>query len=356
MRIPDIQISGLGVYLPETMSVQDALAQGLYRPDDPDDVERQGWTGTAVAGDVPAPDMALRAAQEALKQWGREADALDLLVYTDVWHQGPDGWQPQLYLQNHLNGGDMLAIELRHGCNGVFSSLEMAASYLLSDPARTAAMVVASDNFGTPLIDRWHSGPDFIAGDGAAAIVVTKGPGYARLLSVTSTAIPQAEEMHRCGEAMFPPGATLGNHVSFKQRLESYRDKVFAEGIGVDFGVTLYEKSKECVDRALAEADMVIGDVDRVIITNCSKEESDAQFLGVLDLPLSMTTWEFTRTIGHLGAADHLVSLDHLLKTEQVSRGDRVLVVGLAPGVTYSCAVLEILDPPGVPRATEVPR
>ncbi|RVX38738.1 3-oxoacyl-[acyl-carrier-protein] synthase-3/clorobiocin biosynthesis protein CloN2 [Nonomuraea polychroma] len=354
MRIPDIYVSGLGIYLPETVSVQDAIDQGLYRPDDPEDVERQGWTGTAVAGDISAPDMALRASQEALKQWGREADALDLLVYTDVWHQGPDGWQPQLYLQNHLNVGDLLAIELRHGCNGVFSSLEMAASYLMSDQSRQAALIVASDNFGTPLIDRWHSGPDFIAGDGAAAAVITREPGYAQLLSVTSTAIPQAEEMHRCGEAMFPPGATLGNHVSFKQRLEAYRNKVFTEGVGMDFGITLYEKSKECVDRALAEAGIGLGDVDRVIMTNCSREESEAQFLGVLELPLSMTTWEFTRTIGHLGAGDHLISLDHLFKTQQLAPGDRVLVVGLAPGVTYSCAVFKVLDTPYGSRATEV--
>ena len=84
---------------------------------------------------------------------------------------------------------------------------------------------------------------------------------------------------------------------------------------------------------------------------NCSLWKFNVALLwGVLGLPLSASTWDYGRTIGHLGAADHTISLGHLLETGQVGPGDHVLMVGTAPGITYSCAVLEILGP--LPDAT----
>lgn len=347
MRTTDIHLSGLGVYLPEIVSIDSAVEQGLYSVAS---VQRHGWTGCAVAGDVSAPEMAVRACRQALERCGRDPHDLDLLIYADCWHQGPDGWQPQAYVQHYLVGGELLAIELRHGCNGTFSALEMAAAYLQADPEHTAALVVASDNFGTPLVDRWNPSPGFVAGDGAAALVVTKEPGFARLLSVNSITVPEVEEIHRAGEPMFPPGATTGRLVDFSARAEAFRARLFESGAGMEAAAQFQVKTRGCVDRTLAEAGISLADVKRVVITNSSKDEAEVEFMGVLGLPLSASTWDYGRTIGHLGAADHTISLGHLLETGQVGPGDHVLMVGTAPGITYSCAVLEILGP--LPDAT----
>jgi 3-oxoacyl-[acyl-carrier-protein] synthase-3 len=179
VRPPDVFIKGLGVFLPDTVSVEQAVAEGRYPAED---VELHELAGAAIAGDTPAPEMALWAAQQAFKRCGHPPDDIDLLLYTDSWHQGPDGWHPQYYLQRHLVGGQPLAVELRHGCNGMFSALELAASYLRV-PGKRAALVVATDNFGTPLFDRWRSGPGYIAGDAASAVVLTTEPVFAQVLS-----------------------------------------------------------------------------------------------------------------------------------------------------------------------------
>jgi 3-oxoacyl-[acyl-carrier-protein] synthase-3 len=339
MRVQDVYVNGIGVFLPEPVSIESAVRQGFYPAED---AERYGWTGCAIAGDISAPEMALRAARDAIEHSGRDPHSLDLLVYTDCWHQGPDGWQPQAYLQHHLVGGDLLAIELRHGCNGTFSALEIAASYLAADPGREAALVVASDNFGTPLLDRWNPGPGFVAADAAAALVISKRPGFARLLSVGSITIPDVEEIHRCGEPLFPPGATTGRVVDFTARLEAFRTKLFADGTGMEAAAMFHEKTQECVQRTLAEAGIELDDVKKVIITNSSQDEAEVEFMGVLGLPLSMSTWDYGRTIGHMGAGDHTISLRHLLQSGQIGPGDHVLMIGTAPGLTYSCAVLEI--------------
>nr|AFV71337.1 PyrK3 [Streptomyces rugosporus] len=346
MRTPGIYLSGVGAYLPESVSVQEALARGLCSPDTAAALEEQGWTGTSIAGDVPAPEMALHAGREAVAQWGGDPADLDLLLYADVWHQGPDGWVPQLYLQHHLTGGNPLAMEVRQGCTSVIGALNLAAGYLMGKGAggSRSALVVSADNFGTPMVDRWGAGRDWNSGDGAAAGVLSTEPGFAELLAINATAIPQAEEMHRCGEPMFPPTVTLGRTLDFGARMEAYHRKLFAEGVAEDFTLTLYQRSKACVENTLEEAGVPLDKVRHIIINNCSRQDTDVQFLGMFRLPLAKTTWEFGRTIGHVGAADHLLSLHHLLTNGKLAPGDHVLVVGMAPGITYGCAVLTVHD------------
>lgn len=194
MRVSDLFISGLGTYLPETVSVEQAVAQGLY----PElEAELHELEGAAVAGDTPAPEMALYAAQHAFKRCGRRPTDLDLLLYVATWHQGPEGWLPHSYLQRHLTGGDLTASEIHLGCNGMFSALELAVGHLRAEPGRRAALLVAADNYGTPMTDRWRMGPGYICGDAASALVLTKDEGFAQLLAVRSATVPEAEELHR---------------------------------------------------------------------------------------------------------------------------------------------------------------
>jgi 3-oxoacyl-[acyl-carrier-protein] synthase-3/clorobiocin biosynthesis protein CloN2 len=342
VRLTDIFLSGLGVFLPETVSIESAVEKGLYAVAE---VKQHEWTGLAVAGDIPAPEMALRAARQAFDRCGLDPETTDLLLYTDCWHQGPDGWQPQFYLQHYLVGGDLVAVELRNGCNAVFSALELAASYLTAGD-RDVALIVAGDNFGTPLVDRWNPGPAFIAGDAAAALIVTRRPGFVKVLAVNSTTITAAEEIHRCGEPMFPPSATVGRPVDFTARAEAFRKKQVAEGTGMALATEFHRKPSECVEKTLQEAGIDMGEITRVVITNTSKEEAEVQFMAVLGLPLAKSTWAYGSTVGHLASADHIVSLDHLVTTGQLAPGDHVLMIGAAPGITYSCAVIEILDIP----------
>jgi 3-oxoacyl-[acyl-carrier-protein] synthase-3/clorobiocin biosynthesis protein CloN2 len=343
VRVTDTFLSGIGVFLPETVSVAQAVQQGLYPAED---VERFGWTGSAIAGDIPAPEMALRACRQALERSGRDPLSMDLLLYCDCWHQGPDGWQPQTYLQHHLVGGDLLAAEVRQGCNGMLASLQLAASYLSADPEREAALLVSSDNFGTPLLDRWNPGPGFIASDAAAAMVLTREPGFAQLLSINTTTIAEVEEIHRCGEPLFPPGATVGRVVDFTARLEAFQKKQREEGAGTEIAMKFHTNTQGCVKKTLAEAGVELNDIAKVVITNSAKEQAEVQFMGVLGLPLEKSSWDYGRTVGHMGASDHTVSLNHLFSTGQFKPGDYILLIGLAPGITYSCAVFQALETP----------
>jgi 3-oxoacyl-[acyl-carrier-protein] synthase-3/clorobiocin biosynthesis protein CloN2 len=336
-------ISGIGVYLPDTVSIEKAVADGHYPADQ---VELHGLTGAAVAGDTPAPEMALQAATQALTRAAHAPTDLDLLLYADSWHQGPDGWQPQYYLQHHLTGGTPLAVELRHGCNGMFTALELAASYLAAQPDRHTALLVAADNFGTPLIDRWQGGPGYVMGDAGSALVLTTRPGFARLLAVGAAAIPEAEELHRAGEAIFPPGPTVCKPLDFTTRSEEFRRAALHDGSGTAVLMDIQRQTLLAVNRTLAEADIDMSDLTRIAYMNYSREIVEQRCTCALGLPLSASAWDWGRSVGHLGASDQVVALDHLLSTRQLGPGDHVLMLGVGPGVTVSCAVVQIIHPP----------
>lgn len=337
MRIADVYIAGVGSVVPPTMTVERAVADGLYPAVE---AEAHGYLGVAIAGDRPAPDMALEAAQAAVERADLEPTELALLLYTNTWHQGPDGWLPQSYLRRHLVGGAVPAMAVHQGCAGMFDALELACCYLRAEPARRSALLVAADNYGTPLIDRWRINPGVIAGDGAVAVALSTERGVARVLSVCTLGVPEGEEIHRRGEPMFPPTVTLGLAQDFTARLRYTR----ANGAdGIHPLTQLPVLMRELVEKAVSEAGIGIEDLAKVAHEAHSGEVIEHRIMASLGLDMEKSTWDFGRRIGHCGASDQFLALEHLITSGEVGPGDHVLLLAQAPGVVLSAAVVEVL-------------
>ncbi|MBU3863222.1 ketoacyl-ACP synthase III family protein [Streptomyces sp. 4503] len=342
MNVTGVYLKSIGAHVPRPVSIATAVEEGRYPAQE---AELHELGGAAVAGDVPAPELALLAARQAFERAGHPPQDVDLLLYASSWHQGPDGWQPQYLLQRRLVGADVLAVEVRQGCNGMFAALELAAGYLGGSDRARHALLVAADNFGTPLIDRWRMGPGYVAGDGASAVLLTTEPSFARLLAVGSISVPEAEQMHRGAEPLFPPGPTLGRRLDFAARNADYKRQAIGDGVGTAALIRIHQQTLTVVERTLAEAGVGIGDITRVAYMNYSREIVEQRCMAALGLAMSRSTWEFGRTVGHLGASDQIISLDHLLEQGGLKPGDHILMLGVGPGVTISCAVVEIVEP-----------
>ncbi|WP_340687840.1 ketoacyl-ACP synthase III family protein [Amycolatopsis coloradensis] len=340
MRVRDVHLSGIGSVVPPVFPVERAVAEGLYPALE---AEAHEFLGVAVAGERPAPDMALEAAQSAVKRALVEPTELSLLLYTNTWHQGPDGWPPQAYLQRHLVGGRVPAMSVRQGCNGMFDALELATCYLRAVPDRESALLVTADNYGTPMIDRWRVSSGMIGGDAAVAVVLTKNPGFARLLSVTSICLPEGEELHRSGEPLFPPTVTTRRPQDFPARYEHYRTNP-PGGVGVLRRIPAV--MLELVETAVSEAGIGIKDVAKVAFETHSREVVEQRVMAPLGLDMTKSTWEFGRRIGHCGAADQFLALEHLLTAGELNPGDHMLLLGQAPGLVLSAAVVQVSEIP----------
>jgi clorobiocin biosynthesis protein CloN2 len=341
MQTRGTYLAGLGVYIPEPQSIDSAVEQGLvtHRL-----AAESGLSGVAVAGDMPPYEMALQAATGALKSSGLSAADIDLLLYTGVWHQGPDGWGPQYYLQRNLLGDDLLAVEVKNGCNGFFSALELAIPFLRVCPDGHGALVAASDNFGTPLINRWeHAGGLAFLGDAATAVVLTRSPGFAEVLCVCSDGFSEMEEAHRSGEPLFPPGVTIGATVHFGNRADKFRDAAIAEGRWMRFLLGHQERNVRSVANALEESGLQASKI-KYVVSHSMPRQSAVSYLKLLGFPFERSPWEFSRTVGHLGASDHVAALNYLLSENRVEPGDHVLFCGFSPGLTYKSAVIRIIE------------
>jgi 3-oxoacyl-[acyl-carrier-protein] synthase III len=339
MRTAGTYIRGIGVYVPETVTVEQAVEQGWYPAED---VETHGLGGAAVAGETPAPEMALRAAQDALKDGGTNPADIDLLLYAAAWHQGPEGWIAHAYLQHYLLGGVPRATEIRQGCNGMFTALEIGASYLRASPERTTAMLVAADNYGTPLLDRWRTNLGFILGDAASAVVLSTEGGFAEVLSVCSITVPEAEEVHRGGEPLFPPGMTVGKELDFGARLFYHiTEQTPVLGVLADAQDTMMTVAEQ----AMAESGITAADLTRAAFMNYSREVVEQRCMAPLGMTIEQSSWGYGRTVGHCGASDHVLALHHLVETGELGAGDHMLWLAMGPGVEFSAAVIRILDP-----------
>ncbi|OJT27219.1 crotonobetainyl-CoA--carnitine CoA-transferase [Archangium sp. Cb G35] len=342
MKTPGVFIGATGVHLPDRVPVEWAVARGHLGEAE---ARRYGITSVTIAGDLPAPEMALRASRQAMHRAGQDPAALSLLLYVSTWFQGPHGWCPQYYVQRHTGAGQATAAEIRQACMGMFSACELAAAHLMAAPEHTAALITAADNYGTPMIDRWRSTPHSPLGDGACALLLTRRTGFARLEAINSVTLPQYEDRHRGSTPLFPPEVTLG---TTQLDLGRAKEQWFST-TSVDpreMAATMNRTLRTVVDKTLQEANLDMSGITRVAFVNWSEERVRERAAVPLGLPMSRLTWEYGRTIGHVGASDQVLSLDHLLVSGELDAGDTLLLLGTGPGANLACMAVRILHRP----------
>jgi 3-oxoacyl-[acyl-carrier-protein] synthase-3 len=345
MRPESLFIAGIGAYIPESISTQQAVEQGLY---DARDREAGGWLGAAVAGDLSGPEMAVLAATQAMDRSGHAPGDIDILIHADTYHQGPDIWPPHHYIQRHTIGCGAPAVEIRQGCTGMLCAMELAACFLDAASGRTAALLTAGDNFGTPQVDRWRydshrsSNRPSIAGDAGTAAVLSVRTGLARLLAIRSASIPQAEEMYRDDDPLFPPDCTVGRQATFGER--AARWAASHPDAARTIGSLLVQRRTSLARETLAESGVAAADIARVTHVFSGNPRYVRDVLTAIGIEPSRGVLEFGRRVGHLGANDPIAALDHLVTTGAVGPGDHVLMMANGVGISLACAVLEVLD------------
>jgi len=333
VQVDSVFFRALGTWLPESVPPP-AL--------DEQSSEAGGLTGALVAGDVAPPELAVRAVRQAFARGGVDPDEISLLLHASVFHQGPDGWLPPSYIARETLGTPVPAIEIRQGCNGLFSGLELAVNHLAADPGRRAALLTSAENFNSPLVDRWTAHPGSYLGDGAVAVVVDRRSGFARLRSLATVSVPELEQLHRGTQPLFPPGATDGRPLDFGARVREFSEL----GLVPD-GQQLLAKARDgLLAQVLSEAGTELADVAWVVSMNNSRPHVAKRLLEPLGLPMSRSGWEFGRGFGHLGASDQFVTLERIVAAGRVAPGDRVLMLGVGPGISIGAAVVEILAVP----------
>lgn len=338
MRVEGVYVRGHAVRLPSSLAVDDAIAGGECTSDL---VARTGVRSVAVSPSESAAELAAGAARRALDRAGSGPGDVDLLLHADTYHQGQDLWPVGSYIQRETLGNGCLAVEIRQMSNGGMAAIELAVAHLGARGGRDALLTTA-DRFCLPGIDRWRTDPGTPYGDGGTALVLSTRGGYARLLSITTHADSTLEGMHRGDE---PFGLAPFQHrmpVDFAAAKQS-----FVSEHGMSFAIARSTQGqRRVVEGALADAGMTLDDARWVVLPHFGRRRLQANYLREYGIDESRTAWDWSRTVGHLGAGDQFAGLDHLVTTGRAGPGDRCVLIGVGAGYSWGCAVLEILERP----------
>ena len=207
-----------------------------------------------------------------------------------------------------------------------------------------SALVTVGDRFNLPYFDRWRADDQLVYGDGAAAAVLSSEGGFARLLSTASRCEPALEPLYRgvngWTEAPFQSGkpVDLGGrkHAWLEQHEGGYDDAIAM--INKNFGQTLQQ--------ALDDADTELPATDWFVHATMSRSIADWGFYGALGLDRSRTSYEWGLDFGHVGGADQLLGLNHLIERAGPQVGDKIVTASAGIGFMWTVAIIEILEQP----------
>jgi 3-oxoacyl-[acyl-carrier-protein] synthase-3 len=339
VRFDDMYIRATGVRLPAFLPVADAVAAGDFP------------RGQAVAADMasvswsPAEspaEMAVAAARTALERTDSGPQDVRLILHAASYHQGHEMWAVASYLQRETLRNTCPAIEVRQMSNGGMAALELATAYLTSPGRRGDALLTTADRFCPPGMDRWRADPGTPFADGGTALVLSRRGGVARLRSLALLADSELEELHRGDTAFSAVPFADGRPLDFEEPA-----RAFVKKYGMGFTVTRAHAGQQTViKQALADADMELAEADHVLLPHFGKRRLQAIFYRPFGIDPGRTTWEWSRTVGHLGAGDQFAGLDRLLVSGRARPGDRVVLLGVGAGYSWGCAVVEILRQP----------
>ncbi|GHE29330.1 ketoacyl-ACP synthase III family protein [Streptomyces capitiformicae] len=342
MRWNDIWIAGTGACLPDRVTVERAIRDGHYAQEDAD---RTQYAGIAVADEgQSAPDLAVAAARTALRRSGSRPEDIGALLHAVVLHSGLDIWNAAAYIQQKVLTPQCLPTELRGGCNGLVA-LEWACSHLNSHRDQSAVMVTTADRFQpAAVIDRWRADSAVVFADGGTSLVLSRDKGFARILSLTTNALPQLELMHRGDTPMAPAALSDAYPVDLAGRIRSF----FGGGpMSVDeFWHRQETLVRTTVEQATAEADVDMRKVDHLVLPFIGIDVIQRLFIDAFGLDAARTVWDFARQTGHLGAGDPFAGLNHLVESGRLAPGNRVLLVSQGVGIIMTAMVLEVTEDP----------
>ncbi|MEV0680141.1 ketoacyl-ACP synthase III family protein [Actinosynnema sp. NPDC050436] len=340
MRHNDVHVVGLGVELGQLVPSRVALADGRFSADD---AAKTGQVSVSCS-DRTATELAAAAGRKAVQEArgaGIDIDSrLALHLHASVCAPGIEVWSASCHVLGRLTGpGPLMSLHLNAVSNGCLAALELAAQVMAGADADACALVTTADSFTEPEFPRWSTERGMVFGDGATAAVLARRPGIAALLSTASFTDPTMEGLHRGNEQVVGGGRPHLTPIDLRGRSRAHLAQV---GGPATVSARHLDVLAGVIGRALDDAEVKADDLARVVLPFFGRQFIEREYLEPFGFRSRDTLLDLGLTVGHLGAGDQLVGLDHLRARGEVGPGDLVLLIGVGAGFTWTTAVVRI--------------
>src|SRR5437016_6094417 len=316
------QVTGCGAYLPERVVTNHELAGRL---DTSDEWIRQrtgiGERRVAAAGELTS-DLAVRAADRALRSAGMSGSDLDLLVLATAT---PDNTFPATAakVQARLGMSRGAAFDVQAVCAGFIFALAVADNAVRLGQARTA-LVVGAETFSR-ILDWEDRSTCVLFGDGAGAVVLQAIPAAA-----SGGRFILSNHLHSDGrqyDILYVDGGP-----------SSTRDTGFVRMEGREVFRQAVHRLSAVVDEALAVNGLTATDIDWLVPHQANSRIIDGmgRKLGLPEDKIVVTIERHANT----SAASIPLALETAVADGRIKPGHLVLMEALGGGLSWGASLV----------------
>ena len=324
------RVIGTGSYLPDRVISNHEVAASLGVTADHIErltgIQERRWAADHEA----ASDLAVKAAEQALKSAGCPATAIDAIIVSTT---SPDRSFPSTacYVQRSLGAKGVGAFDISASCSGFLYGLSMADAMIGSRQIQTC-LVVASEvksRFLNP------ADPDtaILFGDGAGAVVLrgeeAQSPQSSGILAVRLHADGSRHDLLRvpAGGSRRPTSpATVseGKHVLEMQGAPLFRVAI--------------RRIEQGVRDILKEFGVRLEEIQQVVV-----HQANGRILAQLATRLGLPSAKLSSVIdryGNTSSASVPIALDAAVRGGKIASGDLVLIGSFGGGLTWATALV----------------
>jgi 3-oxoacyl-[acyl-carrier-protein] synthase-3 len=342
MHYEDIYLTGLGAELGQQVGTPWMVRRGALTVAD----ARRTRQRSVCVATASGPELAAAAARKAVHSHQRVTGmcpAIRVHLHASTYDK-PDFWSAACFVLDQLAvTGCALVCEIDARSNGMVLGLEMAASLLGGRPDLHTALITGGDRFAGDRFARYRTDHGVLYGDAGAAVVLSRLPGMVRIVSAATCADPVLEGLTRDVPATTVSRAgTDGAPIDVRGRQRVW----LREHGGLAQALRRNHSAVRATMRiALADADITLDQARWIVLPFLGYEAVRTRWLAPLGIEEDRTLTLLGLHLGHLGAADHVVGLQHLLATAAVDPGDYVVLASAGAGMTWTTVVVQIMDP-----------
>jgi 3-oxoacyl-[acyl-carrier-protein] synthase-3 len=323
-RLTGVQIVGTGSYVPAQVVTNEALAS--LGCDADWIIQRTGIRERRHAPpEMSTSDMAVAAAERCIQAAGVDRREIDLLVLATL---SPDYLLPATAaaVQNRL-GLNCAAMDVSAACAGFMYAIVTGMQFVATGSSKYALVVGADTNSRVMNPDDKKTFPLF--GDGAGAVLLTKGSGEQGLISYTLGADGSGEQLliRPAGGSRVPLDAEHRNGSSWFVKMDGR--PVFK------WAVRLLDDSARQV---LEAAGLRTPDVKLWVFHQANIRILDAA-ADALAIDRRKIETHIDR-YGNTSAGSVPIALDEAFRAGRFARGDLLLLCGFGGGLSWGTALM----------------
>lgn len=324
-------IVGTGSYTPPKILTNAELEQSVDTTDDWI-VSRTGIRERriAAAGESTS-DLALRAAQRALKDANVLPEDLDMIIVATVT---PDTFFPATacYVQSKLGAKRATAFDISAACSGFLYALQISRNFINSSQV-DKILIIGAEKLSS--ITNWEDRNTCVLfGDGAGAAVMVRNPqAKDRSRRVLSAVMGSDGDQT---DILVVPGGGSKCPIT-PENVDQRLNTISMVGREV-YKYAVNAMKKACED-ALKAAGITADQVSMVIPHQANIRIIEA-IVDRLNIPMERTFINLDK-YGNTSAAAIAIALDEANHSGAIKAGDIVLLVAFGAGLTWAASVIE---------------